>query len=193
MPKAIIIGGPNGAGKTTASRRLLLEVDDCIEFVNADEIARGISPYNPDGAAVQASKLMHKRMHELREKKTSFAMETTMASRSFGPFLRDCKAMGYFVEAYYFMVESPEFSIARVAQRVALGGHDVPPDVIRRRFWAGAANFIHLYIPVADDWVCYYSGVTPPQLVAEKGLRGPDVKDESRWKLLQEIARGNKI
>lgn len=182
MPKVIVIGGSNGAGKTTAAKNLLLGVEHCTDFVNADEIARGLSPFNVDAVALQAGKIMLARMRELRDAKATFSFETTMATRSFAPFLKECAARGYSVECHYFALNSPETAIARVKQRVALGGHHVPDDIIRRRFWAGRANFIQLYVPLSDVWVCYDSCDEQPRVIAsQERWQDPHITEPELW------------
>ena len=124
-----IISGPNGAGKTTASYTVLPKILNCKEFVNADEIARGLSPFNPDGMAIEAGKLMLKRIDVLLQKEESFSIETTLSTRSYFKLVETAHQKGYNVTLLYFWLESPEQAIERVAERVSKGGHDIPKDV----------------------------------------------------------------
>ena len=145
-----MIGGPNGAGKTTIAMDLMPELLDCYEYVNADAIASALSPFRPNEVSIDAGRLMLKRIQELASRNLDFAFETTMASRSFVPFLKRCRNAGYFLHVIYIWLQSPELSIARVAERVASGGHFVPEDTIRARYSRGLDNFFKLYAPTAD-------------------------------------------
>ena len=164
-----IISGPNGAGKTTASYTVLPKILNCKEFVNADEIARGLSPFNPDGMAVEAGKLMLKRIDELLQKEESFSIETTLSTRSYFKLVETAHQKGYNVTLLYFWLESPEQAIERVAERVSKGGHDIPKDVIIRRYWAGLNNLFDIYMPIVDSWILVNNSQTPRIIVALGG------------------------
>ncbi len=155
MPKMYIISGCNGAGKTTASYTVLPEVLGCKEFVNADEIARGLSPFNPESVAIDAGRLMLARMQGLIREGADFAFETTLSTRSYVNFIKQAREAGYFVVLLYFWLPSPELAIERVAQRVKEGGHNIPTDVIRRRYSKGLYNLTRLYTPICDFWAIY--------------------------------------
>ena len=155
MPKLYIIAGCNGAGKTTASYTVLPEMLDCREFVNADEIAKGLSPFNPESVAIDAGRLMLQRMDDLLIAGEDFAFETTLATRSYVKFIDQAHAMGYFVSLLFFWLPTPELAIVRVATRVSKGGHDIPEEVIRRRYATGMRNMVALYAPLCDYWVIY--------------------------------------
>ena len=155
MPKLYIIAGCNGAGKTTASYAVLPEMLGCREFVNADEIAKGLSPFNPGSVAIEAGRLMLQRMDDLLSEGADFAFETTLATRSYTKLIARAQAKGYFVTLLYFWLPTPELAVARVATRVREGGHDIPPEVIRRRYANGIRNLTTLYIPVCDFWTIY--------------------------------------
>ena len=167
-PNLYIIAGPNGAGKTTASYTLLPEMLGCVNFVNADEIARGLSPFSPDTVDVQAARIMLHRIDELLTQKVDFAIETTLATRSYVQLIKRAQSIGYKVHLLFFHLESPEQAIQRVAQRVSNGGHDIPEDVIRRRFVRGIDNLIHLYLPICDGAMVFNNVKTPAQLIARK-------------------------
>ncbi|MBO4454655.1 MAG: zeta toxin family protein [Paludibacteraceae bacterium] len=167
-PNLYIIAGPNGAGKTTASYTLLPEMLGCVNFVNADEIARGLSPFSPDTVDVQAARIMLQRIDELLTQKVDFAIETTLATRSYVQLIKRAQSIGYKVHLLFFHLESPEQAIQRVAQRVSNGGHDIPEDVIRRRFVRGIDNLIHLYLPICDGAMVFNNVKTPAQLIARK-------------------------
>lgn len=152
MPNLYVIGGPNGAGKTTIALRLLPEFLGCEEFVNADSIAAGLSPFKPETVALQAGRLMLQRLHQLSDSGVDFAFESTLASRTFAPFLGECKARGYTIHLLYIWLQSADLAVQRVAQRVRNGGHAIPEATIRRRYEVGRRNFAQLYLPLADEW-----------------------------------------
>ena len=145
----VVIGGPNGAGKTTAAGKLLPVDLNIREFVNADEIARGISPFNPEGSAVLAGRLMVERMRELSKAGQSFAFETC-AGRSHARFLRSARDLDYRVTLVFLWLPSPEAAAERVARRVEQGGHSIPIHVITRRYFAGLRNLRQIYLPAVD-------------------------------------------
>lgn len=153
MPKTLfIIAGCNGAGKTTASYTILPEIWHCTEFVNADEIARGLSPFSPDTVAFQAGRIMLQRIDELLKAGVSFSIETTLATRSYVQLVKRAQAAGYIVNLLFFWLDSPEMAVQRVAKRVKEGGHDIPIDVIYRRYQLGICNFFLLYKDIVDFW-----------------------------------------
>ncbi len=150
-----IIAGCNGAGKTTASMTVLPEVLECEEFVNADEIARGLSPFHPEEVAVEAGKLMLRRIDRLLDEGKSFAIETTLATRSYRHLVARAQERGYTVTLLFFWLPSPEMAERRVAARVASGGHDIPREVIHRRYWRGISNLFEIYAERVDRWSVY--------------------------------------
>lgn len=154
-PRLYIIAGCNGAGKTTASMSVLPDVLDCREFVNADEIAKGLSPFKPEEVAVEAGKLMLQRIDLLLWMRVTFAIETTLATRSYKNLVKRAKSLGYQVILLFFWLSSPEMAEMRVAQRVASGGHNIPVDVIHRRYWAGLRNLFEIFEPIVDLWSLY--------------------------------------
>lgn len=189
-PNMYIIAGPNGAGKTTASYTLLPTMLNCINFVNADEIARGLSPFSPSTVDVQAARIMLQRIDELLALKEDFAIETTLATRSYVQLVKRAQAIGYNVHLLFFCLESPEQAIQRVAQRVKEGGHDVPTDVIRRRFQLGIANLVNLFIPLCDTTHVWNNTKGEAQLVAKKTAATGELEiiDQNMWNhLLQNI------
>ncbi len=163
VPYLYIIAGCNGAGKTTASYTLLPEMLKCKEFVNSDEIAKGLSPFNADSiaVAVEASRIMYKRMKELIAAKETFAMETTLATRTVANLIKEAQKEGYYVTLLYFWLNTPELAIARVKERVAAGGHNVPENTIRRRYKAGIRNLFDLYLPICDYWMVTDNSMSP--------------------------------
>ena len=154
-PNLYIIAGCNGAGKTTASLSVLPEVLECQEFVNADEIARGLSPFHPEEMAIEAGKIMLKRIDTLITLHKSFAIETTLATRSYKSLVERAKKEGYIVTLLFFWLPSPEMAEMRVAARVATGGHNIPQKVIHRRYWLGLQNLFTIFVPIVDNWSLY--------------------------------------
>ena len=148
-----IIAGCNGAGKTTASFTILPEVLDCKEFINADEIAKGLSPFQPESVAMQAGRIMLARMDELLQKGETFAFETTLATKSYKQKIEWAQANGYEVTLLFFWLDSPNMAKKRVAQRVAEGGHSIPSETIERRYHNGITNLFAIYIDMVD--ICY--------------------------------------
>lgn len=155
MPHILVIAGPNGAGKTTAAPALLHEALQINHFVNADTIAAGLSAFAPEKAAIQAGRVMLERMRYLAANSENFAFETTLASRSFAPWIVELKNKGYLFHLVYLLLDSPDLAVSRVNERVRIGGHSVPEETIRRRYQAGLKNFFKLYMPIADSWQMY--------------------------------------
>ena len=173
MKKIIIIAGPNGAGKTTFAREFLPNEAACPEFINADLIAAGISPFRPENVAVTAGRLMLQRINELADSGKSFAFETTLSSRSFMRMIPIWKAKGYIVELCFLKLPDVEFAIHRVAQRVSFGGHNIPIETIRRRFSRGWNYLKNDYIGIVDEWAIYDASVTPPLMVESSNQQSP--------------------
>jgi predicted ABC-type ATPase len=151
-PIVVVLAGPNGAGKSTAAPRLLKGSLGVVEFINADLIARGLSPFDPEGAALAASGVMLERMESLADRGVSFGLESTLAARSLAPRLRDLLTRGYEFHLVFLYLPSADLAVARVAGRVRLGGHNVPDKTIRRRYESGLRNFFSLYQPIATSW-----------------------------------------
>lgn len=170
MPNLFIIGGANGAGKTTASMQLLPNFLEVFEYINADEIASGLSPFNPESVAIQAGRLMLERLKTLSNAGAEFAFESTLAARNYARFLKICKDKGYTINLIYFWLPSPELAIERVKRRVESGGHNIPEETIRRRYERGRINLIELYLPLCDSWMIYDNSLSQPQLVAASNL-----------------------
>ncbi|MCQ2370253.1 MAG: zeta toxin family protein [Paludibacteraceae bacterium] len=182
MKQLFIIAGPNGAGKTTASYTILPEVLKCNEFVNADEIAKGLSPFNPESVSIQAGRLMLERINQMIKEGKSFAFETTLATRSYVGFIERAKKKGYFVSLIFLYLPSAEQAVERVAMRVKEGGHNIAPDVIVRRYKRGLENLVKLYMPVCDSWIIYnnYDFNKRISIIAEGRLLNlPEVYDKT--------------
>lgn len=168
-PTLYIIAGCNGAGKTTASYSVLPDLLDCREFVNADEIAKGLSPFNPDSVAIEAGKLMLLRIELLLGQGKTFAIETTLATRSYAKLVARAKEKGYQVVLLFFWLSSPEIAIERVAKRVREGGHNIPTETIIRRYWLGLQNFFNIFTPIVDNWM-FFDNVDATKLIANEDI-----------------------
>jgi predicted ABC-type ATPase len=176
-----IISGCNGAGKTTASYSVLPKLLDCKQFVNADEIAKGLSPFCPESVAIQAGKLMLLRIEELLTADETFSIETTLATRSYSELVKRAQEKGYKVTLLYFWLSSPELAVERVARRVREGGHNIPKDVIYRRYEKGLKNLFNIFIPIVDSWMIVDNGVEPREIIA-KGTKN-EMKTFNDFKL----------
>ena len=163
-----IIAGCNGAGKTTASFTILPEVLDCKEFINADEIAKGLSPFQPENVAMQAGRIMLARMDELLQKGETFAFETTLATKSYKQKIEWAQANGYEVTLLFFWLDSPNMAKKRVAQRVAEGGHSIPSETIERRYHNGIVNLFAIYIDMVDICYIFDNSEGRKELIAQK-------------------------
>ena len=163
-----IIAGCNGAGKTTASFTILPEVLDCKEFINADEIAKGLSPFQPESVAMQASRIMLARMDELLQKGETFAFETTLATKSYKQKIEWAQANGYEVTLLFFWLRNVTMAKERVAQRVAEGGHSIPSQTIERRYHNGITNLFAIYINMVDICYIFDNSEGRKELIAQK-------------------------
>ena len=186
MPKLYIIAGCNGAGKTTASYAVLPEMLGCRDFVNADEIAKGLSPFNPARASIEAGRMMRKRMDALMDDGVDFAFETTLATRYYTRFIRMAQERGYFVSLLYFWLPTPDQAVERVARRVQEGGHNVPPEVVRRRYYRGLRYLTSLYTPICDYWVIYNNSSVDGVMKVAYGTRDEirEVVDSSSYRTI---------
>jgi predicted ABC-type ATPase len=186
-PHISIIAGPNGSGKSTCGPAILKEHFQISEFVNADTIATGLSAFQPGEVAIEASRIMLKRLKLLANRKENFAFETTLASRTFAPWIYKIKKKGYHFSLVYFWLQNEELAIERVAERVRLGGHNVPPETIRRRYKSSIRNFFSLYQSLADNWCIYdNSEANNPKLIANGKLKDiVKINLEHQWKLFE--------
>ena len=167
MPRAYIIAGPNGAGKVTFAGSFLPDDAGCTTFINADLIAAGLSPFRPEVAALQAMRLMIEAMHTCVADRRDFAIETTHAGRSYAGVMSAWKEVGYSEKIILLKLPSADEAIARVRQRVKLGEHHVPDEVVRRRLSQGWSNFEVLYRPLIDAWAVYDSSTAVPTALSE--------------------------
>lgn len=192
-PKVVVIAGPNGAGKSTVAPRLLRGPLGVSEFVNADTIAKGLSELNPDRVALAAGRIMMSRLKELAAAKQDFAFETTLASRTFAPWLKGLIAQGYEFWLVFLWLPTEHHAVARVAERVRRGGHDIPEETIRRRYQAGIRNFFGLYRPLAYHWDMYdNSGKGQTRRIASgTAARADVVHDLSKWRKISKVYDGD--
>ncbi|MCX5858152.1 MAG: zeta toxin family protein [Deltaproteobacteria bacterium] len=164
----IIIAGPNGAGKTTFAEEFLPNEADCPIFINADLIARGLSPFDPDRVEIKAGRLMLEEIFNHARRNDCFAFETTLSGRMYAKHVKSWQKQGYTIKLFFLHLNSPELAIARVRQRVREGGHNVPEQTIRRRFTAGLGNFEEIYKPIVDEWALYDNSSSRPILIEEE-------------------------
>ena len=184
-----IIAGCNGAGKTTASMTILPKALLVREFVNADEIAKGLSPFNPEGVAIEAGRLMLERIDCLIKRGESFSIETTLATRSYINLVRRAHAEGYQVHLIYFWLKSPELAMQRVAERVAHGGHNIPQDVIVRRYSAGISNLFNLFVNEVDSWMIYDNSDNDREEIAVGAKEKIDIINSVKFEIIKSYVR----
>ncbi|MGL2963183.1 zeta toxin family protein [Flavobacterium sp. RSB2_4_14] len=180
-----IIAGCNGAGKTTASFTILPEILDCKEFVNADEIAKGLSPFQPEKVAFEAGRIMLERIEFLLSTNENFAFETTLATKTYKRKLEKAISNGYTVKLLFFWLPSIEMAIKRVAIRVSEGGHDIPTDVIARRYKRGIDNLFKIYLPLCDEWAVFDNSEELPDLIARGNSDEQFIFQHDAWELLK--------
>jgi predicted ABC-type ATPase len=187
-PKVVLLAGPNGAGKSTLAPALLRDTLRVSDFVNADVIAHGLSAFDPSDQGIAAGRVMLARLHELAEKGTDFAFESTLASRSFAPWIAEiCRTHGYQFHLVFIWLRAPDMAIARVQARARLGGHEVPAEVIGRRYVRGVRNFFELYAPLAWTWRFYDNSGARRRLLATGGLsRAERAQDAKAWTKIKE-------
>jgi predicted ABC-type ATPase len=167
-PRLYIIAGPNGAGKTTFAQQFLPRYADCPEFVNADLIAHELSPRSPEAAALRAGRLMLEQIHTLGRRNEDFGFETTLSGTTYLPLLRRLKTQRYKIHLFFLWIPTVELALARVADRVRQGGHDIPEAVVRRRFSKGIHNLFRVYHPFLDSWILFDNSTETPQVIASE-------------------------
>ncbi len=183
-----IIAGCNGAGKTTASFTVLVDSLDCKEFVNADEIAKGLSPFQPETVAFEAGRIMLERINDLLERNESFSFETTLSSRTYKDFIYRAKAKNYKVTLLFFWLQSIELAKERVRTRVVEGGHNIEENVIERRYFRGIKNLFEIYLNLVDATLIFDNSFGKHQLIAKTNdLKEFEVTDVEKFKKLKEI------
>lgn len=182
-----IIAGCNGAGKTTASFTILPDILDCKEFVNADEIAKGLSPFQPEKVAFEAGRIMLQRIKELLEINQNFAFETTLATKSYKSKVIKAQKQGYTVTLLFFWLQNVDLAIERVKTRVEEGGHNIPTEVVKRRYVSGIINLFDIYLPIVNEAMIFDNSEGKPELVAEKTLETEiDIIDSVKFDKLKQ-------
>jgi len=186
-PSVIVLAGPNGAGKTSAAPALLRDILGVVEFVNADTIAQGLAAFSPERVTLEAGAILLGRLHELAAQRRSFAFETTLAGRSFAPWLAELVRGGYEFHLLFLWLQSADLAVQRVADRARQGGHDVPQQTVRRRYAAGLKNFFRLYQRLATTWRLYDNSSTAGMRLIAGGERTivTRVDDEATWRRIQ--------
>lgn len=185
MPIIYIIAGCNGAGKTTAASEILPNYLDCKEFVNADSIAKGLSPFQPETVAVHAARIMLGRIKELVSEKETFAIETTLTTKSYVNLIRTAKKNKYKIVLFYFWINSPKLAIARIKDRVKKGGHDIPTEVVLRRYERSLDNLVNLFIPICDEWSIFNNSTDKMDLIAKgTGLKNSKIFYHKLWEYI---------
>lgn len=179
-----IIAGCNGAGKTTASFTILPEILDCREFVNADEIAKGLSPFQPEKVAFEAGRIMLERINILLQSEESFAFETTLATKTYKQKLVDAAAKGFSIKLLFFWLPSIEMAIHRVAIRVSEGGHNIPSNIITRRYKRGIENLFKIYLPLCDSWMIFDNEAISKIIAKKVNGQETEIFDKEKWKLI---------
>lgn len=190
MKKLYIIAGCKGAGKTTASYTILPDILDCQEFVNADEIAKGLSPFRPEKAGIQAGRLMLERIKTLLKSEQNFAFETTLATKSYKNFVIDAQKKGYSVTLLFFWLSSHNLAVKRVETRVKEGGHNIVENVIRRRYENGLKNFFAIFKELVDDWMFIDNSGEPYQVIAQGADNQEEIGNTEIWTELNKKYNG---
>ena len=165
-PNLYIIAGPNGAGKTTFARRFLPDYAKCLEFVNVDLIANGISPFDPERAALRAGRIMLEQIHSLAKKGLDFGFETTLSGKTYVRLLQGMKKRGFLIHIFFLWISGVELALERIHLRVRNGGHPIPEPTVRRRFGRSLTNFLHIYKPLADSWTIFDNSGDLPKIMA---------------------------
>lgn len=192
-PHVVIIAGPNGAGKSTLASRLLKQTFGVYTFVNADIVAQGLAAYDPASAAIQAGRMIHRWINELRNGRVDFAFETTLAGAGLRQQLAALRDAGYVIHLVYLWLPSSDAAVERVHGRVRLGGHTVPDHEVRRRYERGLHNFMHVYRQMASDWLIYDASQSvtdglPPVIATGMGSEVSKVVDPGTWGIVDRAA-----
>ena len=179
-----IIAGPNGAGKTTFARKFLPQYVECLEFVNADFIAGGLSPFAPERAAIHAGRLMLEQIHSLAERGVDFGFETTLSGKTYVKLLQGMKKGGYLVHIFFLWITNVELALERIKLRVRNGGHAIPEAIVRRRFGRSLPNFLHVYKPLADSWTIFDNSRDVPKMTAFEESGKIEILDPDLFNIL---------
>ena len=183
-PNLYIIAGPNGAGKTAFAREFLPNEAECLEFVNVDLIAGGLSPFSPEKAVIRAGRIMLEQIHTLGNRGLDFGFETTLSGRTFIKLLHDLKKKGYQIHIFFLWLNSVELALGRIQDRVKSGGHGIPESVVRRRFHRSLSNFLHIHKPLADTWGIYNNTGNEPKMIAFEEAGKLQIRDPTLFDII---------
>ncbi len=183
-PNLYVIAGPNGAGKTTFAREFLPNEAECLEFVNADLIAGGLSPFSPEKAVIRAGRIMLEQIHTLGNRGLDFGFETTLSGRTYIKLLHDLKKKGYQIHIFFLWLNSVELALGRIQDRVKSGGHGIPESVVRRRFHRSLSNFLHIYKPLTDTWGIYNNTGNEPEIIAFEEAGKLQIRDPALFDII---------
>jgi len=183
-PNLYIIAGPNGAGKTTFARKFLPDYAKCLEFVNVDLIASGLSPFDPERAAPKAGRIMLEQIHSLAERGVDFGFETTLSGKTYVKVLEEVNKRGYLIHIFFLWISDVELALERIRLRVRNGGHHIPEDVVRRRFIRSLPNFLRIYKPLANSWVIFDNSGDIPRMIAIEESGKIEILDRDLFNIL---------
>lgn len=189
-PNLYIIAGPNGAGKTTFARKFLPEYVKCLEFINADFIAGGLSPFAPQRAAIHAGRLMLEQIRSLAKRGVDFGFETTLSGKTYVRLLRGMKKGGYLIHIFFLWIPNVKLAIERIKLRVQNGGHHIPEAIIHRRFSRSLPNFILFYQPLADSWIIFDNSENTPKMIAFEESGKVEIIDPYLYNILLKYKEG---
>ncbi len=183
-PNLYIIAGPNGSGKTTFARKFLPDYAKCLEFVNVDLIAGGLSPFEPERAALRAGRIMLEQIHSLSERRLDFGFETTLSGKTYVRLLLEMKKQGYLIHLFFLWIHSVELALKRINLRVLNGGHSIPEDVVRRRYVRSLINFFKYYESLAESWTIFDNSGETPKMIAFKATGELEILNTGLFGLL---------
>jgi predicted ABC-type ATPase len=183
-PSLYVIAGPNGSGKTTFSKKFLPDYVECLEFVNVDLIAKGLSPFTPERAMLQAGRIMLEQIHSLGNRGVDFGFESTLAGKTYVKLLNELKQKGYSIHLFFLWIKSVKLALERIELRVQQGGHSIPEATVRRRFRRGILNFFHEYQPIVDSWVIFDNSEAIPKMIAFKESGKLEILDSALFDML---------
>lgn len=189
-PQVYIIAGANGSGKTTFATEFLPNYADCPTFINADTIARGLAGFSPDAVALKAGRILLEQIETYASKKIDFAFETTLSGINYLSRFRDLKKEGYTIHLFFLWIPDVKLSLARVANRVKMGGHDIDEKVVRRRFHKGISNFFKHYRQTADSWMLFDNSGSTPRPIAEEKSSELKIFDQELYGRILRLAEG---
>lgn len=183
-PKLYIIAGPNGAGKTTFAKEFLPQSVKCPNFINADMIAQGLSPFSPEGVAIKAGRILLEQIQEYSRKNMDFAFETTLSGKTYVSLFKTLKKKGYVLHLFFLWIPTENLALERIKERVAKGGHNIPTDDVRRRFKRSIQNFLKIYSPLVDSWSLFDNSNIQPHLIAKKENGKVIIYDKTTFKII---------